>query len=500
MEMVDLRKEMVRYVEDVDIAGVKMLLDEGVSPNSTDDDGEPLLAIAISKGDESIVQLLIDRGADMDLPGWTMTALEYTERYTYGDYKDYMLILLLRNGAKPRPEDLIEIIETTGSLYVSRMMVEMGVDVNAVVDDTTPLLRATQVGNIDIVLFLVEKGADVNYRNRNGITPLSEASYNNDIEIARLLVMNGADVGATDNYGGGPLVAAIKGGSYHMMEVLLRGKGVDLEAISDTIYNCDDVDKMRLLISHGLKVNTDRGGEQLLRACRGGNYDMVRLLVENGANIDTIDIYSGGVTPLMITISTDRLDISTYLMSKGANLDIRDEHGSTALMYAIKGNKVYIARMMIEKGANTRYRDMDGNNALMVQMGNPSSPLYILTLLLNTGMSPDTQNNDGMTPLMKAALMRDPSYLLELLKHGANPNIRNNNGDTALIIASRHRMVEHVRLLLEYGAHTNIKNVNGETAYTATYSTEIRNMISRYSSSTMTGHRWRGRYTDIASV
>jgi ankyrin repeat protein len=279
----------------------------------------------------------------------------------------------------------------------------------------------------------------------------------------------------------------------------LGGKGVDLEAISDTIYNCDNVRIMNVLISHGLKVDVKRGGQQLLRACMRGDYDMVRLLGDNGADMNIVD-EEDGMTPLMIAIKKGEMDISTYLISKGADLDFRDNDGNTALIHAIRKGAIHLACMMIEKGANTRYRDMDGNNALMVQMGNPSSPLYILTLLLNTGMSPDTQNNDGMTPLMKAALMRDPSYLLELLKHGANPNIRNNNGDTALIIASRHRMVEHVRLLLEYGAHTNIKNVNGETAYTATYSTEIRNMISRYSSSTMTGHRWRGRYTDIASV
>jgi len=491
-------KEIVRYVEDVDIDRLKMLLDEGVSPNTTNSDGVPLLVIAMAKGAVSMAQLLIDHGADVNNGGQNRTALHYAISHMYGYNRDEMMILLLRNGAKPTPEDLIHVITGTKYLYVVRMMVEMGVDVNSVVDNTTPLMEATYVGDIDIVLFLIEKGANVNYRNRNGITPLMNGLYNDNIAIVQILVENGADVGAVDNYGYNPLSSTIDNGYSTMVEVLLRGKGVNLEAISNTIYKCDDAHIMSLLISHGLKVDADRGGEQLLRACMRDDYDMVRLLVDNGADMNIRD--DDGMTPLMVCLNRGNTDMSAYLISKGANLDVKDEYGNTALMRAIKDNSLYLVRMMIEKGANTRIRDDNGNNTLMVHMGNPSSSLYILTLLLNTGMSPDTQNVDGMTPLMRAASRRDPLFLVELLKHGANPNIRNDNGDTALIIAARNGLVENVRILLKHGAYTNIKNTKGETAYTVTYNTEIRNLISKYSSSMMSNQRGRGKYMDIASV
>jgi len=481
--------DIVRYVEIGDIDRVKMLLDEGVSPNTTNDKGGSLLVIAMSKHMRSMAQFLIDRGADMDIGGRNRTVLQYAIWHIYGNHSDEMILLLLRNGAKPRTKDLIDIIETSASIYLARMVIDMGVDINADVDGTIPLIRATQIPDIDVVLLLIEKGAKVNCRDPNGTTPLMETAYNENIAIAQILVENGADVGAVDNYGYNALATAIKNASYSMVEVLLRGKGVNLEAISNTIYKCNDVRKMRLLISHGLKVDVERGGEQLLRACIRGDYDMVKLLGDNGADMNIRD--KDGMTPLMIAIKKRETDISTYLISKGANLDVMDNGGNTALIHAIKKGDIHLACMMIEKGANTRYRDVNGNNALMVYMDHPSLPIYILTLLLNTGMSPDTQNNDGMTPLMRVAADSDMSSLIELLKHGANPNIRNNDGDTALIIASRNGLVENVRILLENGAHTNVENTKGETAYTVASTNEVRNLISKYSSSMMPGNRSR---------
>lgn len=69
-------------------------------------------------------------------------------------------------------------------------------------DGVTALMLASQSGYDDIILILIEYGADVNKRAKhNGITPLISAVRNNYLRTSELLIRNGADINDNDDWG-----------------------------------------------------------------------------------------------------------------------------------------------------------------------------------------------------------------------------------------------------------------------------------------------------------
>ena len=66
----------------------------------------------------------------------------------------------------------------------------------------TPLICASIGDNLDVVKFLLEKGADIEAKDTYGNTPLILASVYNRFEIIKLLLEKGANIEAKNNYGG----------------------------------------------------------------------------------------------------------------------------------------------------------------------------------------------------------------------------------------------------------------------------------------------------------
>lgn len=86
-----------------------------------------------------------------------------------------------------------------GNLPATRILVEAGMDVNAVdAMGNTPLMGVCFKGYVEIAGYLIEQGADVNTRAGNGATPLHFAAMFNQSAMVDLLLAKGADAGAKD--------------------------------------------------------------------------------------------------------------------------------------------------------------------------------------------------------------------------------------------------------------------------------------------------------------
>jgi len=517
-----MEHEIFGYVESGNIEGVRRLLEtRDVSPNIIDSSGRPLLIWAILRSGRDTVQLLIDHGADVNVR-WSTSPLVYAIQYA----KDDVILLLLRRGAIPTPSALIAAVRRKNE-YIVRQIVSGGVDVNALVGSIDPLLAAIGAGDMDIITFLVEKGADVNSRYGNGMTALMIATQRkrqevifllvengariddvdavgntallltDNSDIANILIQLGADVNHRNNDGISPLVHAMTSRNYSMVKLLLGAKGIDLtvgyngRSILD-IASGVDPKMVEMVIDHGVRVDNDDGERILIGACTKGHLDMVELLGGKGVNVNVIvDVTS----PLIAATRGNHQRIVSYLLSKDIDVNYRDADGMTALMYAVMQHHSYIVRILMDAGADVRVRDNYGGNALILCTDDDKPSTYIMRILLDAGIYIDTQDVNGMTPLMLVSSSSNLSALELLLSDGANPNIRNNKGDTALIIASRSNILENVRMLLKYGAYTNLANYNGETAYTVTSDHDIKNLLGKYPSSMMRRH---GReYVDV---
>ena len=94
--------------------------------------------------------------------------------------------------------------------YIKRA-IERGANVNSYDDNgITPLMVASEIGQIDIVKFLIEHGADVNSYDEDGYTAIMKASDFNSfdkaprgsqLKIIKFLIEHGADVNMTNNHG-----------------------------------------------------------------------------------------------------------------------------------------------------------------------------------------------------------------------------------------------------------------------------------------------------------
>lgn len=102
------------------------------------------------------------------------------------------------------------------------------------------------------------------------------------------------------------------------------------------------VDILKALIQFGYKVDFDPPevpGTALFSAASGGNFDAVKLLVENGANVNYISASAGNSSVLHVALNTQRFSkdqrkIVEYLIHKGASVNIKDDFNRYPIDYA----------------------------------------------------------------------------------------------------------------------------------------------------------------------
>lgn len=155
--------EFARAAKFDDPAKVRALLTAGVSPNTVDAKGNPMLVIAIKDKSALVTELLLNqKSIDVDLSNL--------------------------NGETPLMMASIE-----GNLPVVKKLV---LDKKAQIDHIgwTPLHYASSKGQLEVAQFLVTNGADVNSRSLNGTTPLMMAAQSGNESLIKFLLDNGADI------------------------------------------------------------------------------------------------------------------------------------------------------------------------------------------------------------------------------------------------------------------------------------------------------------------
>jgi len=162
-------------------------------------------------------------------------------------------------------------------------------------------LKAVYAKNIALMEKLLKDGADINVTEKNGLsTPLSIAAGNGDLEVVSFLLSKGANpqgVQALPNF---PIYLAIS--KNH-----------------PTVVN--------KFLDVGISPNyawTDRnGGTLLITAVQLGNLDIVKLLIQRGADVNFTG--NGDYSPLYRSIIYDYFSTFEFLVSKGACLNERDK-------------------------------------------------------------------------------------------------------------------------------------------------------------------------------
>ncbi|KAL5603697.1 hypothetical protein FOVSG1_006447 [Fusarium oxysporum f. sp. vasinfectum] len=338
--------------------------------------------------------------------------------------------------------DVIYILADRGYPELIRMRLEVnpGIDVGGG-RYRHPLLAAMAKGNKDSVTALlglssrIHNGTDITDGLKSKIdsvkpnhTPVSWACEEGHLAIAAFLLDQGAQVGVDD------LVRFAGNGNIEVVKMLLE-KGADA-----TVVDKD-------------------GWMPLLLASRNGYSEMVKLLLEKGADATAAD--KDGWTPLHEASWNGHLEITKMLLEKGADATVADKDGSTPLHLASRRGHLETARMLLQKGADATAADKDGSRPLDEASWN--GHLEIAKMLLEKGADATAADKDGSTPLHEASWNGHLEIAKMLLEKGADVAAANKYGSMPLHQASRNGHLETARMLLQKGADATATNEDGWT-------------------------------------
>ncbi len=370
-----------------DVAAVRALLKKGVDVNEAQGDGTTALHWAAIKGNTEVAQMLIFAGANLRA---TTRLGGYTPLYLAAKGGHSAIVAaLLAAGADPKAT-------TTNG--------------------TTPLMIAAAAGDTRTITALVENGSDINAKDTaKGETPLMFAAAFNRVDAVKLLLARGADHKATTK------VVDLFALTAPEEEAMLRGTGGN-STRPQPAARVDIAGATR-----GYRYNeliSSQGGLTALQfAARQGFTDVVKALVEGGADINQLNA-GDKTSPLLITIINGHFDLAMYLLDKGADPNGAAFNGVTPL-YAV---------LNIQWAPKSLY---PSPKAYQQQT---TTYLQLMTALLGKGADPNARvsrkvwyqayNSDyagfdeaGATPFFRAAYASDVAAMKLLASHGADANI-----------------------------------------------------------------------------
>ena len=181
---------------------VQWQLDAGVDVNEESSKGLTPLHYAASAGHNDIVELLIERGANVNATdsGKGATPLDYAH---WRDHEEVIETLNAHNAQREHEKggkgigqsSLIHDAALDGDIDEVQRQLDAGVDPNLKSSKgATPLFYAVYGGHLEIVELLITRGADVNALYLNGNSVLDQAHDYDDQEMVELLEAHGAEV------------------------------------------------------------------------------------------------------------------------------------------------------------------------------------------------------------------------------------------------------------------------------------------------------------------
>ncbi|GEM_PF-3109043 len=352
----------------------------------------PLLTAAICFGhDRSFTEWLISKGADLYflLPGRHSTPLHVAAAFDNDD--------------------------------VAEALIAAGIETNSRdIAGDTPLNTAVRCNSYRTAQVLISHGADIeakNYETVGTMTPLQIAMCSRENkELIDLLLNDGADINARTRQGKSPLQLIIT-------HPQISGMSTP-----------DDIDFIDLLVKRGADLKTlDNDGNTLLHhAARHSSFKVARFLLSRGVDCNARN--NAGETPLHMAGKAvgyedmgnikNSLKIIDLLISRDADINARDNSGWTPQHSATKGIEAIYQKLNIYQIPKEYYKGYASSNE-------------IVEFLLNKGADVNAKDNNGKTPLRIAKefqideigyfeipgfmkkYMNKSDICITLIKHGA---------------------------------------------------------------------------------
>ncbi|MXV14509.1 ankyrin repeat domain-containing protein [Hufsiella ginkgonis] len=275
---------------------------------------------------------------------------------------------------------------------------------------------ATSRGNVEIVEYLLNKGAKIDAQDSRGTTPLffgagsqqntkvyeayiahgvdlkkqlnstganlllASIAADKDFALTNYFISKGMSLNSVDAEGNNAFGYAARSGNIELLKKLLE-KGVKpnpnaiLMAAQGGRLTANAIELFQYLESLGIKANVvSKTGENALHGLvrRPGQAELIKYFLSKGADVNKAD--EDGNTVFMNAAASNR-DTATLalLLPAVKNINQANQLGLTALTMAVRGNSSEVVNFLVNKGAKVNVLDKKGNNLAYYVLEAPMS-------------------------------------------------------------------------------------------------------------------------------
>jgi serine/threonine-protein phosphatase 6 regulatory ankyrin repeat subunit B len=424
----------------------EILLDAGADAKAVDALSRDAMYYAIQYGHTDIVKVLLEKGVPAEY--WIGGGHETPLRVAVNNWQIEIARLLLEKGAKinvgQRPEDtplglairssqpdfvrlfkefgaqntkeqlkdyIAQAIRESGSNFTEtqKEMIDLlsGGDLSLEPDDLNKLFLAAVHGKqLESVTLFLEKGADVNYQEKEGSDrALHSAGHGQDRTLVRFLLNHGADPNATGFLGQTPIYSANDVIAEMLIEAGARLDVRDNDGNTPLheIARSTDLKTMKFFLDQGQDPNAKNNwGDTPLHRMAGerssnrGFKESLDLILQYGAEINALN--NQGETALTLASSIGNEEFVRILKEAGAKSAGPGKDDFLRLANAVRKGDIEAIRALLEQGLSPNASDEERTTALHL-----TSIPEMIQLLLDHGANIDPRVNEGRTPLLRAA-------------------------------------------------------------------------------------------------
>jgi len=397
-----------------DAAAVAALLQACADPTAAVGDARrTALHDAAAQGSGEIVRLLLNAGARRD--AWTVIQEERPARewgtalHIAADHGNVDAVKALLDPANVDLQTLWS--DEKGHL-------ERG---------DTALHIAARRNREDVAAALLDAGADLEERGRERLlTPLGVAAEAGSLAVARLLLQHRAAIMPGD----------------------------DPHPIPDLAPEWTETLRLMSLWTGTFKTKKQQPLPPLHLSARAGHVEILKLLVEYGADVNAVASGTVFATALHAAAAGGQLDAAAFLLAQKAAVDAPGPYGNTPLHVATENGAAAVVQLLVANGADLNRRNSSGDTAVQIaaRLGDAAVLKELVKAKAEIGLA-----------LHEVLTRKNAAAASVLIAGGADVSLRNGDGAQPLHIAAANGLTEATELLLKRGAAVDDADADGRT-------------------------------------